>query len=1509
MTSRGLKTMIVVAVASVFSLNAQNQIPPGTGVLQTNTYGNLLDANWVIVADGTGEAGPVPEPAFIVTPPFPNGWASGSALNGTYWIAPYYDQSNADNPGNERMGSTTYELQFPVANPAGYGLKIVFFADDTATVRLNGVPIFTGTSTLYMNGATATVTTGFLTGNNVLDFVVSNATGGPTGLDVSFAAVSALPPTTPAFGAPTKNGRHLLDAFDDPVDGASGQDYETDSDIELGGPMNLGFRRYYSSRLSNGNVVTALGTNWMSNFDPSAVIGETNAQVLLFEGKIVSFANTGTAWQLVTPKDKAYQFIQSGANFQFMDPDRSWIYTFSPTGVLASIADRNGNTITVTQGANGPTQVSDGLGRTLTFAYTNAQLAQVTDQAGRTLSFTYTGGLLTSASDIYKQTTTYGYAAGGLPGLLQFKQLPLGNIPASQTYDSQGRVLTQRVIPGDDGTAYTASVAYDGSGGTTITHALGGVFQHASTAVGNIAKITDPSGATATITYDSDDRRTSITDKLGNVTRYTYDPVSGFLASVTDALGHITSLGYTAQSQGGFTFYRLSSITYPDGTSISGTFDASGNQVTSTGQNGTVAKYVYDTNGRPVSITGAQGTSTYTWNADSTLASTTDALGNKRTFSYDNTKRITSTVDPNGGTTAYVWDKSTQGPMLATIYPVAGESTTIYDDGNREFENYVMSTGGVYHSDYSATGQLADFIDPLKNTTTYTYDGDDRISSIAKPAGEVFSFAYDSNNRVTSISDANGPRTSYTYTLESKIATAADGSGRKASYAYDVLGRLSTVTTPGGNTYTTAYDKLDNVIKRTNPLGEVESVSRDVTGAIVSATSPGAITTTLVRDASGAITSVTTPNGNTWKIGRDVLERPAKLTDPLGNSTTLSFTGTHLAAATLPLGTLAFTTDADGRVTNRHFSDGTTINTAYDTNRMLSSADGVTIQRDAAGRPSNINGIAITLDADSRPATLTYATGKAVTYTYDKGGRLASVADWVGGKTTLAYDGGGRLTSMTYPNGVVTTYNYDSDGNLINIAAGSLASIALTRDAAGKITSADRNVPVTPALQAAAQQFSYDAAGQLTSATSDAMGRVTAQNGRTYKWNLASQLTAFSDSSNSGAFTYDGLGEMNSSTASGAAQSLVYNYLLPLPALSIVRTGSSDLRYYVYFPSGTLLYSIEAADNTRHFYHFDEMGNTVLLSGDSGAMTDSYAVTPYGENADHFGTAVNPFTWQGQYGVMEEGRGLYYVRSRHYDASAARFLSRDPVASYNPRTAEPYAYANGNPLRFIDPFGTDAESDSLSAANGTTLPSQSPLWSIDAGDAVNYANDYYNRLIDYSNTFKGYDDYLDTYLFFYFYDLATIVNSNQDLDWQGFEANNAFYGIAPPLEVYQPPPGPPATNWTQTVTPAPVQASGPTLTASTCVKVSGCNSAAAASPTGSTPPPALANANPVVSNDGGSVVSTDGGSYVDAFGNLRDSSGRLLTQDGGGLLTQDGGGLLTQDGGGWLPRHGRRNKR
>ncbi len=168
--------------------------------------------------------------------------------------------------------------------------------------------------------------------------------------------------------------------------------------------------------------------------------------------------------------------------------------------------------------------------------------------------------------------------------------------------------------------------------------------------------------------------------------------------------------------------------------------------------------------------------------------------------------------------------------------------------------------------------------------------------------------------------------------------------------------------------------------------------------------------------------------------------------------------------------------------------------------------------------------------------SVTYASGKTVNYTYDSSGRLVSLTDWVGGKTTLDYDAGSRVTGITYPNAVVNNYTYDAESRVTSVKLGKFGSIALTRDAVGKITAADRNIPQVPG------GLQHDHAVQFLRRSGRAQGkpRTTkwagslSQNGRTYTWNLATQLVSFKDGVNTASFfTYDGLanGLLNSVTA------------------------------------------------------------------------------------------------------------------------------------------------------------------------------------------------------------------------------------------------------------------------------------------------------------------------------------------------------------------------------------------
>jgi len=283
----------------------------------------------------------------------------------------------------------------------------------------------------------------------------------------------------------------------------------------------------------------------------------------------------------------------------------------------------------------------------------------------------------------------------------------------------------------------------------------------------------------------------------------------------------------------------------------------------------------------------------------------------------------------------------------------------------------------------------------------------------------------------------------------------------------------------------------------------------------------------------------------------------------------------------------------------------------------------------------------------------------------------------------------GDADAILRGNGIITWRDYDDDRRLTSIHHGELASVALAYDAAGQLTSATRSGPqatATPSTGVATQAF--DAASQLDGAAHDALGRQTQDAGRSYTWDLASRLTSITENGTTTQFEYDSLGRRTTRIEAGVFRNYIWNDALALPSVAIEIQDGTDLRYYVHAPDGTLLYSIEASDDSRRYYHFDETGNTTLLTNDVGDVIASYAYGPYGTVLAATPGIDNPFTWQGQMGVAQEGDGgLYYARARWYDSARSRFLSRDPLASLGARGSNPYLYAYANPLSYADPRG------------------------------------------------------------------------------------------------------------------------------------------------------------------------------------------------------------------------------
>ncbi len=106
-------------------------------------------------------------------------------------------------------------------------------------------------------------------------------------------------------------------------------------------------------------------------------------------------------------------------------------------------------------------------------------------------------------------------------------------------------------------------------------------------------------------------------------------------------------------------------------------------------------------------------------------------------------------------------------------------------------------------------------------------------------------------------------------------------------------------------------------------------------------------------------------------------------------------------------------------------------------------------------------------------------------------------------------------------------------------------------------------------------------------------------------------------------------------------------------------------------------------------YHYDNRGSTVAIANGQGTVTDTFTYGPYGEQCGRTGKTRTPFLYNGRYGVETDNNGLYYMRARYYNPDIKRFINQDVIQGSldNAITLNHFAYANGNPISYLDPFG------------------------------------------------------------------------------------------------------------------------------------------------------------------------------------------------------------------------------
>jgi RHS repeat-associated protein len=802
-----------------------------------------------------------------------------------------------------------------------------------------------------------------------------------------------------------------------------------------------------------------------------------------------------------------------------------------------------------------------------------------------------------------------------------------------------------------DSTGRTVALGVSGGKIASVTGFDGETSKISYSAAGLISSIADPLGNTWNFQYDSNNRMVQKTDPSNNVVSYTYDATSGMLTSTTDPNKMVISIAYSPID------YTTTVTEKDGGVWVHNYYSEFNVPLAITDPYGNKTTYAYDSNNNLLSITYPDGTSTaYTYDSNRNVTSVTDAGGRTTNLTYNSQNRVTVIQDPSGGTANITYDAKGN---LSSYKDPAGALTSIQRDSK---------------------GNITSVTDPLQHTVSYGYDQYNNVISVTDPTNVAVNLTRDILGNVLGLTDALSNTTSFTYDADGQLTAAADPLGNAASFAYDKNGNRNSVTDPLQNVTTSTYDYRGRPTQQVDALKNITAFSYVATGCpscggggekLTSLTDAAGSTTNFAYDLRGLLTSVTDPLQKVTSLTYDVNGRATSGTDR--NGTTLAYAYTPagmLASITYPdssrttntydnldrltqqndsIGTSSFSYDADGRITSFTDADGFTLAYVYN----------------AAGNITQI----------------TYPDGSPVTYAYDAANRLTTVTDWLGVQATYAYDQDGRLAGFTHFNGIITTYTYDAASRLAGIA-NSVASYQFTLDGDGNRINSAQTEPLTPAYSLGSTVYGYNAqqnrlisAGAL-SYTYDNEGQLASAGGTGLTFDYNHRLVAIGTDTQ---FSYDGRGSRLIATRAGVTTHYIYD---PWGNLLADADSNGITHKYIY---GKGLLAV-ATPSARYCYHFNGTGSTVAITDMTQAVVNSYAYDPFGQILGQQETVTQPFKYVGQYGVMAEPNGLYYMRARYYDANVGRFISEDPLG-FGGGDVNLFAYALGNPVSYADPEG------------------------------------------------------------------------------------------------------------------------------------------------------------------------------------------------------------------------------
>lgn len=941
--------------------------------------------------------------------------------------------------------------------------------------------------------------------------------------------------------------------------------------------------------------------------------------------------------------------------------------------------------------------------RKLSYFGNTDKLSNVVYEDGSESSFEYDDiGRISKVIDQLDHTTMYEYDAFG--NVLSVTQ---GGRVIENTYDDQGYISSTTrngntvemksnvlgLVTSMTSEDHTITHEYDDAGRRVLTtNPDGGETAFQYNAFGDVIERMDADGVVTTMDYDDNgnllsevvDTRghyyeynihneiSSEYDKSGRSSRnkmtYRYNK-RGDVLSVEDNDGVVSSRRY--DGVGNIVTESLEDI------SSTYTYDYMGNVLSEMDDNGGLVEYEYDELGRLIESKSAEGKSvTHLYNAGGQRIESIDGSGNKTLYDYDEFGNLLSVELANGAVTTYQYDDN---DALLSETNALGETTSRSYNGLGQLLHVKNDLDEiVFEYDYDGMGNITSITDGNGNTTKLSYDAMSRLVSMTDPLGNVvetnrynkygerigvtdavgaeLEFKPDGFGNIQAEYDALGYETSYYYTDASRLLEVTDPNYHMAAHEYDKYGNVTHTGEIYGRNVMYEYDRNQNITREIFNRGGV-SYDYNLDDELVTHTNGRGDSISYVYDA----------NGNVVK----------EIADGVETQFTYDVVGNQLTA-----GDVSRTYDDLGRVISKTTGDDT-IEYRYDERGHL--------------------------------VEMTYPDGDSVLYEYDVMGNLLSVTDWNNKVTKYEYDANNRLVRTENWNGTTESRDYDAVGQLVSIKRSDGSSETFEYDLNGNIIQENDDVYKYDALnrlvKAKGQTYEYDDYGNIT----DVLGsrydlffrygddnELTRVNGLNTSVDKDGNLTAYTDDDGvkhnvmydvkNRLVSYDGVTYgydiENNRTSIDDVEFVIDSDSNRLSRVLLERSDD-DIVKYVYGDGLIGAYR----DGSFETYHYDLRGSTVSVTDESGDVTGRVAYDPYGEIVSKDDGVETRFLYNGQYGVQTDDNGLYHMRARYYNPELKRFMNRDVVSGSieESQTLNRYAYVNGNPVSYHDPFGLARE--------------------------------------------------------------------------------------------------------------------------------------------------------------------------------------------------------------------------